>query len=130
MNLVTVHLDSIRIGQPLPFSLRDENGVLLAHKGFVVDKREDLDLMIGRRSKLFIDVTESDSHRRAYVGQLHNLVREDRTLGHIAGTQMSASDPSREHVSALDQSRHALAFAARGRTGQPQRPADRGADRA
>lgn len=100
MNLVTVHLDSIRIGQPLPFSLRDESGVLLAHKGFVVDKREDLDLMIGRRSNLFIDVAESDSHRRAYVGQLHNLVREDRTLGHIAGTQMSASDPSRHRDTA------------------------------
>lgn len=92
MNLVTVNIDSIRIGQPLPFSLRDEGGVLLALKGFVVDSRDDLDLMIGRGSNLFIDVAESESHHRAYVGKLHDLVRKDRTLGQIAGTQILSSD--------------------------------------
>ncbi len=92
MNLVTVNVDSIRIGQPLPFSLWDEGGILLAQKGFVVDSRVDLDVMIGERSALFIDVAESDSHLRAYVGKLHDLVRKDRTLGQIAGTQISSSD--------------------------------------
>lgn len=92
MNLVIVNVDSIRIGQPLPFSLRDESGVLLAQKGFVIENRTDLELMIGRRSNLFIDVSESESHHRAYVGKLHHLVREDRSLGQIAGTQISPSD--------------------------------------
>jgi HD-GYP domain-containing protein (c-di-GMP phosphodiesterase class II) len=92
MNLVTVNVESIRIGQPLPFSLRDEGGVLLASKGFVVENRADLDLMIGRRSQLYIDAAESESHMRAYVGKLHHLLREDKTLGQIAGTQMSTSD--------------------------------------
>lgn len=90
MNLVTVNVDSIRIGHPLPFALRDESGILLAHKGYVVDSRDALDLMIGRRSNLFIDVAESESHRRAYVGKLHSLVREDRTLGQIAESQFSS----------------------------------------
>ena len=78
MNLVTVNVDTIRIGHPLPFSLWDEHGVLLAHKGYVVESRAELDLMVGRRSNLFIDVLESESHHRAYVGKLHKLVREDR----------------------------------------------------
>ena len=33
MNLVQVTNESIAIGQPLPFSLRDETGILLARKG-------------------------------------------------------------------------------------------------
>ncbi len=92
MNLVTINVDSIHIGQPLPFSLRDEKGVLLANKGFVVENRADLELMIGRRNQLFIDAAESESNLRAYVGKLHSLVREDRTLGQIAGTQISSAD--------------------------------------
>lgn len=92
MNLVSVNVDSIRIGQPLPFSLRDAGGVLLAHKGYVVTSRSELELVIGRRSELFINVDESESHHRAYVGKLHNLVREDRPLGQIAGAQILASD--------------------------------------
>jgi HD-GYP domain-containing protein (c-di-GMP phosphodiesterase class II) len=92
MNLVTINIDSICIGQPLPFSLRDEGGVLLAHKGYVVNSRGELELVVGRRDKLFIDVAESESHRRAYVGKLHSLVREDRPLGYIAGAQMLSSD--------------------------------------
>lgn len=90
MNLVTVKVDSIRIGHPLPFTLRDEGGVLLAHKGYVIASRADLDQIVVQRGNLFIDVTESDSHHRAYVGRLHNLVREDRTLGHIAESQFSS----------------------------------------
>ena len=100
MNLVTVNVDSIRIGQPLPFSLRDEAGVLLASKGFVVASRDDLEQMIGRRSQLFIDVAESESHLRAYVGKLHNMVRQDQSLGQIAGTQISSAELDKHRDSA------------------------------
>lgn len=92
MNLVTVNIESIRIGQPLPFSLRDESGVLVAQKGFVVGDRSELDLMIGGRANLFIDVAESEDHRRAYMGKLHGLVNDDKPLGDIAVTQMSVDD--------------------------------------
>ena len=92
MNLVIINIDSIRIGHPLPFSLRDEGGVLLAAKGFVVSSRADLELMIGRRSQLFIDVDEFENQRRAYVGKLHDMVRKDKSLGQIAGAQIYSSD--------------------------------------
>lgn len=92
MNLVIVKADSIRIGQPLPFTLRDEGGVMLANKGYVVRSRADLDQIVALRGELYIDVAESESHHRAYMGKLYDLVREDRTLGKIAGAQISASD--------------------------------------
>lgn len=92
MHLVPVNVASIRIGQPLPFALRDEGGVLLAHKGYVVTSRKELDLVIGRGSNLFIDVAESENHHRAYVGKLHHMVRQDRPLRQIAGAQILASD--------------------------------------
>ena len=92
MNLVSVSIDSIRLSQPLPFSLRDKSGVLLAPKGFVIIDRSYLEQIVEQRGKLFVDVSESEAHRRAYVGKLHNLVREDRLLGQIAGAGMSAED--------------------------------------
>lgn len=92
MNLVTINIDSIRIGQPLPFTLRGEDGTLLAHKGFVVLTKESLKVASGGRSQLYIDVDESEGFRRAYVGKLYDLVREDRALGKIAEAQISSKD--------------------------------------
>ena len=48
MNLVSSTLLSIPIGHPLPFSLRDEDGTLLANKGFVIGSRDDLEVIRGR----------------------------------------------------------------------------------
>ena len=92
MNLVTVNVDSIRIGHPLPFALRDEGGVMLANKGYVVKSRADLDQIISQRGDIFVDVTEYDSHNRAYMGKLHHLVREERALGQIAEARLSTAD--------------------------------------
>ena len=98
MNLVSLNLESIPIGRPLPFSIRDQRGTLLAHKGFTVKSLEDLDMMLGHRGKLFIDAVESETQRRAYVSQLHTLVRDDIPLGQIADSQFA----SFEQASARD----------------------------
>ena len=98
MNLVPINLDSIRVGRPLPFSIWDQSGALLAHKGFMVNSLEDLDMMLGNREQLFVNVGESESQRRAYVGQLHTLVRDDTPLGQIAESQFDIV----EAVSARD----------------------------
>ena len=42
MNLVRLNIESIQLGQPLPFVLRGADGVLLAQKGYVIRTREDL----------------------------------------------------------------------------------------
>jgi HD-GYP domain-containing protein (c-di-GMP phosphodiesterase class II) len=92
MNLITVNVESVQIGHPLPFALRSEDGRLLAQKGFVVRSRRDLHDMVGRGFELYVDVTESENHRRAYVGKLHKLVRQEKPLGEIAGARISAAD--------------------------------------
>ena len=84
MNLVQVTNESIVIGQPLPFSLRDETGILLARKGYVIGSRADLESMRGRGLGFYVDVSESEKHQKAFVGKLLELVRDDRPLGKIA----------------------------------------------
>jgi len=92
MNLVPVNIDTIIVGHPLPCPLLDESGVLLASQGFMVQSRQDLELMVGRRSQIYIDADQSDNFRRGYVNRLNNLVLEDRALGQIAEVQISPYD--------------------------------------
>ncbi len=92
MNLVQVTNESIMIGQPLPFALRDETGILLARKGYVIGSRADLEAMRGRGLGFFVDVSESERHQKAFVGKLFELVREDRPLGKIAQAKLTTRD--------------------------------------
>ena len=92
MNLVQVTLDSISIGQRLPFSLRDETGVLLARKGFIIASRDDLEVLRGRGQGFYVDVSESERHQKAFVGKLFDLVRDDRPLGKIATANLTTRD--------------------------------------
>lgn len=90
MHLVPVSVESIRIHQPLPFPLMDKHGVLLAKRSFVIDSREDLAAMAQRGGGLYIDVADSEAHHRAYVENLHKLVRSNKSLGEIANSQITA----------------------------------------
>lgn len=99
MRLVTVSIDSIRLGEPLPFALRDADGTLLANKGYVVQTKAELQDIVGKGFDLFIDVVDEENYRRAYVNRLHHLVTENKSLGVIAGTQIaSAADATRANL--------------------------------
>lgn len=98
MNLVPVNIEAIIIGHPLPCALRDESGILLASQGFMVQSRQDLEMMVGRRSQIYIDADQSDNFRRGYVNRLNNLVLEDRALGQIAEVQISPYDAKKSVV--------------------------------
>ena len=91
-NLVTVNIDAIKIGQPLPFALKGSDGTLLAQKGFVIQSKAELQEMLGRGFTLYVDLADSEAFHRAYVSKLHSLVREEKSLGQIAGTQISRDD--------------------------------------
>jgi HD-GYP domain-containing protein (c-di-GMP phosphodiesterase class II) len=95
MRLVPVSVESIRIGQPLPFPLMDKAGMLLARKNFVVETQKQLVDIAQRSGGLYIDVADSEIHHRAYVGQLHELVRGGKPLGEIAGTKLSVNAGAR-----------------------------------
>lgn len=91
MHLVTVSVESIRIGHPLPFPLMDKDGLLLAKKTFVIESKEMLEEYAARGGGLFIDVADSEAHHRAYVERLHGLVRDNKSLGEIAGAQLTST---------------------------------------
>lgn len=102
MNLVQITHDSIAIGQPLPYSLRDETGVLLARKGFVIGSRADLEDLRGRGAGFYVDVSESERHQRAFIGKLFDLVADGRTLGKIATANLTTRDLSQMRGNAAD----------------------------
>lgn len=102
MNLVQVTQESIAIGQPLPFALRDETGILLARKGYVIVARDDLEAMRGRGLGFFVDVSESERHQKAFVGKLFELVRDERPLGKIAEAQLTIRELSAGPAEAAD----------------------------
>ncbi len=91
MNLIAVNTSTLRLGQPLPFALRNEQGVLLAHKGYIITSREEITYWTSRGMTLCVDVDAADNHR-AYVGKLYDMVRSDTPLGDIADMQLAASD--------------------------------------
>lgn len=90
MNLIPVNIDSIRVGQPLPFHLVDKDGVLLARKSFIVKSKGDLIDISERGGGLFIDGVDAEALQRAYLDQLQTLLREDKSLGVIAESKLSA----------------------------------------
>ncbi|XAH23268.1 phosphohydrolase [Xylophilus sp. GW821-FHT01B05] len=90
MKLVPLKLESIRLGQPLPFSIRTAEGTLLAARGLVL---EQLDLLAEGGGTLYVDIQESPDYHRAFMGQLDTLLRTEHTIGEIASARISADAP-------------------------------------
>jgi HD-GYP domain-containing protein (c-di-GMP phosphodiesterase class II) len=92
MNLITIDLDSIRLGTPLPFTLRGTDGAMLASKGTVLRSRDDIDVLLARGISLCVDTDESGDSHRAYMAQLHKMLRAETSLGRIATAQLAADE--------------------------------------
>jgi len=90
MNLVALNIESIPLGQPLPFVLRGSDGALLAQKGFVIRNRDELTVMVSRGLQLCVDTDESGDSHRAYLAQLQKMLLSDTSLGQIASMKISA----------------------------------------
>jgi HD-GYP domain-containing protein (c-di-GMP phosphodiesterase class II) len=118
MNLVPVDIATIRLGQPLPFELRTERGVLLAQRGYVIHSRDEITYWTSRGMTLCVDMDASDDRQRAYVGKLHTMLRSERPLGEIQKVQIAPDDlfakatlpdkPDRPDWPALQARAHAL----------------------
>ena len=91
MNLIALNIESIPLGQPLPFVLRGASGALLAQKGYVIRTRAELDVLIARGIELCIDTDESGESHRHYLAQLQRMLLSDKPLGHIASMQIAAA---------------------------------------
>lgn len=90
MNLLTINIDTIPLGQPLGFVLRSVSGAVLAQKGYVIRNREELDLLVARGAELCIDIAESEDSHRAYMGQLQRMLLSEKPLNQIAQARMEA----------------------------------------
>ena len=91
MKLVSLDPDSLAFGQPLPFALRGADGSLLAKRGYVVRKQEDVDLLLERGVSLCVDIEESGESYRAYLAQLQQMLSADTSLGEIAAMKIAGS---------------------------------------
>ena len=98
MKLVTLAADTVLIGQPLPFSLRDGEGFLLAKKGMVFQTRDEFNTLAANRPNFYIDRIESELHHRTTMGRLHALITDDTQLGQFAHTQMSKAHRNPERA--------------------------------
>ena len=91
MNLVALNPESLVLGQPLPFALRGTDGTLLATKGYVLRKQDEVDLLVERGVQLCVDIEESGDSYRAYLAQLQQMLISDTSLGEIAAMKIDGS---------------------------------------
>lgn len=92
MNLVKLNIDTIQLGEPLPFALRGGTGALLARKGYVIRNRKELAIMVARGRELCVDTDESGESYRAYLAQLQRMLNADSNLGAIAEMKITAGE--------------------------------------
>lgn len=89
MRRVSFSFDHIRIGEPLPFSVWDENGLMVAGSGYTLKDEREYEVMLGKRDKLLVDAIEYERFQSAYKKRLNELVYGNRALSAIAGTRLT-----------------------------------------
>ena len=89
MRRVSFTFDHIRIGEPLPFSVWDENGLMVAGSGYTLKDAREYEVMLGKRDKLLVDAIEYERFQNAYKKRLNELVDGNRALGAIASTRLT-----------------------------------------
>ena len=89
MRRVSFTFDHIRIGEPLPFSVWDENGLMVAGSGYTLKDAREYEVMLGKRDKLLVDAVEYERFQNAYKKRLNELVHGNRALGAIASTRLT-----------------------------------------
>lgn len=92
MELTPVNITTIRTDLALPFTLWDKEGRLLARAGSVIDDRRELQALLQARDKVFIDVRDSEQHKRFHESRLLTMVMNDERIDKIAQTSSRSSD--------------------------------------
>lgn len=97
MRLAPVDLHSIKLGVPLPFSLADSRGVLLAQKGFIFDSDKILMSLANHGNGFFVDFSDlSDPQVRmaekAYVKHMLSALKDQKSLGELTKVQVGYSN--------------------------------------
>jgi len=85
MKVVPLPSEGLRIGRPLPFTVRDGFGAVLLARGTTIQTEKQLQLL--RSRDIFIDMSEMESVQRVINGQLDQMFRQDVALGRIAAAR-------------------------------------------
>ena len=85
MKVVPLSAEGLRLGRPLPFSVRDSAGAVLLARGATIQTEKQLQLLSTRA--IFVDEVESEAVKRAYAGQLDQMLRQEVALGRIANAR-------------------------------------------
>jgi len=85
MKVVPLPSEGLRIGRPLPFTVRDGFGAVLLARGSTIQNDKQLQLL--RSREIFIDMSEMESVQRVINGQLDQMFRKDVALGRIAAAR-------------------------------------------
>jgi len=85
MKVVPLPSEGLRIGRPLPFTVRDGFGAVLLARGSTIQTEKQLQLL--RSREIFIDMSEMESVQRVINGQLDQMFRQDVALGRIAAAR-------------------------------------------
>ena len=85
MKVVPLPSEGLRIGRPLPFTVRDGFGAVLLARGTTIQTDKQLQLL--RSREIFIDMSEMESVQRVINGQLDQMFRQDVALGRIASAR-------------------------------------------
>jgi HD-GYP domain-containing protein (c-di-GMP phosphodiesterase class II) len=88
MKLAPVSFNMIPLGRPLPYSLRNSDGILLAQRGYVFGEREALETLAAHGT-LFVDPEEVRQYRRQLNAMVSN---ENTTIGQIADSQIMTTE--------------------------------------
>ena len=124
MRRVSFSFEHIRIGEALPFSVWDENGLMVAGSGYILKDKREYDVMLGKRDKLLVDAIEYERYQSAYKKRLNELLHGNRALGAIASTRLTdmGAVVARERAASRGSDRLATLKAAPPRTEVPSVP--------
>ena len=85
MKVVPLPSEGLRIGRPLPFTVRDGFGAVLLARGSTIQTEKQLQLL--RSREIFVDMSDMESVQRMINGQLDQMFRQDVALGRIAAAR-------------------------------------------
>lgn len=91
MNLVPIDIDTLPLGQPLPFALRTGQGALLAEKGFVIRDQRARSILLMRSTNICVDTSETGDTHKTYLSQIQNMLTAGDSLGSIASLHLNAN---------------------------------------
>lgn len=97
-NLKPVSTDSIRIGQPQAYPILNAYGKVLIPKGYVINSRTELIVLLGR-DEPHIHAMDSSAHTQAYRVMLKKLMERNMPLGSIRDAYMKEDEEDATPIS-------------------------------